>query len=290
MVVPIDPRIEIRLRVVQVKRQHLLQADHLPDLGDRGVPALGRADVVAGGEEVRGVQANTEPLRLLDAPENIGEVADAVSKAGALPGGVLERDSHRRFFRGTKDAIERLGDALHAPVVALAKVRAGMQHEERHAERCGNLDLPRERLDRLVAVVAVRPGEVNEIAGVAKHRSYVALGQLGPESFSVFRLWGLAEPLHVAFDENLCALAVNRAGSLDGLPGTASGGHMGTKFHTDAGKLAQATAEHDTHVPSRKAPIAHAECAWPSAGEFLLSAGQASAPIYDLPNPRLTFC
>ena len=79
VVVPVDPRIEIRLRVVQVKRQHLLQADHLPDLGDRGVPALGRADVVAGGEEVRGVQADTEPLRLLDAPEDIGEVADAVA-------------------------------------------------------------------------------------------------------------------------------------------------------------------------------------------------------------------
>ena len=95
---------------------------------------------------------------------------DKVYRERALPGGILERDAHRRFFSGAKNFVQRPRDALHAPVVPLAKVRAGVQHEKRHAQRRGNLDLPRERLDRLVAVVAVRPGEVLQPG--AAHREH----------------------------------------------------------------------------------------------------------------------
>ena len=59
MVMPIDSRVQICLRVIEVKRQHLLQADHLPHLGDRGIPALARANVVTGGEEMRCVETNS---------------------------------------------------------------------------------------------------------------------------------------------------------------------------------------------------------------------------------------
>ena len=124
-----------------MKGQHLLQADHLSDLSNGGIPASGRADVVTGGEEVRCVKADAEPLWLFDSIEDFSEMANLVPEAGALPGCILERNAHRRFFRDPEDPVEGLRDALHAGVVSLAKVRSGMQNEERYAQRRGELSI-----------------------------------------------------------------------------------------------------------------------------------------------------
>src|SRR5215472_18621490 len=40
-----------------------------------------------------------------------------------------------------------------------------------------------------------------------------------------------AKPLHVAFDEDLHALAANTASAFQRPPGTAAGGHMRSEFH-----------------------------------------------------------
>ena len=146
VVVSVDSGIEIRLRVVQVECEHLIQPDHFFHLSDCGVPALGFADVVTSGKKMRRVEADPQPLRLFHFFKNISQVPDLVAKASALTGGVFQRDPNRRFFRGPKNLVQRLGNAFDTGLLALTKVRSGMQHEKRHAECGGKLDLLRERL------------------------------------------------------------------------------------------------------------------------------------------------
>ena len=60
VLVPVHARAEIGLGVVQVESKHLFQPNQRTDFTDGGIPALGRADVVAGRKEMSGIKTDAK--------------------------------------------------------------------------------------------------------------------------------------------------------------------------------------------------------------------------------------
>src|SRR4051812_37782101 len=96
--VAIDARAEIRFRIVQVERQDLIEPNEFFDLTDGVIPAFGGAQIEAGFEKMRGVQANAEAARIFHTLKNFAKVFDAMTKAASLAGGVFEGNANRRHF------------------------------------------------------------------------------------------------------------------------------------------------------------------------------------------------
>src|SRR2546425_238502 len=92
---PIDMRIQISLRIIQMKGHDLLHADQRIDLANGGVPSFGRANVVTGGKKMRRIQTNREAFRLFHTLEDHGQMPNLRAEATPLPRRILQRDAHR---------------------------------------------------------------------------------------------------------------------------------------------------------------------------------------------------
>src|SRR5687768_231607 len=127
VVVAIDAAAEFFFRVVEVPDLDALDADRLFDvLHERGI--LAAAEVVAGGEEVGGVEADGEALRLLHHLDDLGEVFELAAEATALAGGDLQAGDDIAFDL-IVNAVEGLRDALEAFLFAFAHVGARVGDE-----------------------------------------------------------------------------------------------------------------------------------------------------------------
>ena len=62
VLVPIHARAQVGLGVVQMECEDLLEPNQRGDFTDRGIPAFGCSDVVAGGEEVRSIQTDAQAV------------------------------------------------------------------------------------------------------------------------------------------------------------------------------------------------------------------------------------
>ena len=97
---------ERRCGVVDVQRAEPVEADHAVELVEHGGERLGGADVVAGGEQVAGVQADAEPLVAAGGLDQPRELLERAPERAAGAGGVLE------VQRAVVGLGERLGDHL----------------------------------------------------------------------------------------------------------------------------------------------------------------------------------
>src|SRR5450756_1660958 len=104
--------------------QDFPEADLGFHLADSGLPAPGRAQVVAGLEKMGGIETEAEPAGVLDSLINRGQMRDIVAQAGALASGVFQGDPHGRGARGAKDIVESGDDLLESGCFAGAKVGA----------------------------------------------------------------------------------------------------------------------------------------------------------------------
>ena len=94
MLVPVQARAQGRPRVVQVEGQDPREPDGLRTLLDGRLPSCRAPEIVAGREEVAGVDADAEPLRSRRAPHQLPELAERPAQRVACAGRVLERDSN----------------------------------------------------------------------------------------------------------------------------------------------------------------------------------------------------
>ena len=62
----IDAGAKLSLGIVEMKGEDLLEADERIDFTDGSIPAFGRADVVACGEEMGGVEAKAKAFWIFD--------------------------------------------------------------------------------------------------------------------------------------------------------------------------------------------------------------------------------
>src|SRR5437870_125454 len=84
VLVPVDVRAKRLLRVVEVERADPGDSDVPLDLFGRALPAAARADVVAGGEDVAGVDADADALPVVDELDDLPELLERAAEAGAL--------------------------------------------------------------------------------------------------------------------------------------------------------------------------------------------------------------
>lgn len=111
--VAIDPAVEFALGVIEVEDLDAIDAHGRFDFLDKpGV--FSAAKIIAGSEEVGGIETNREAIRGFDEIDNRGEVFEAMSQATALACGDFEAGYDIAFFDAGMNEIERGGDALQA--------------------------------------------------------------------------------------------------------------------------------------------------------------------------------
>src|ERR1051326_7252953 len=91
VLMPVDARAERLLRVVEVERADLADAGVAVDLVDDALPSVARADVVAGGEDVAGVDADADALFVVDEGDDPPPLLQRAAEARALARGSLEQ-------------------------------------------------------------------------------------------------------------------------------------------------------------------------------------------------------
>src|SRR4030095_10001723 len=88
LLVAIEPGAQRLLGVVQVKGDDPPPAEHANRAGHRVPVAAGRADVVAGREEMAGVQTDAHAVSIGDRPDHRGQLIEATADAGPAATGV----------------------------------------------------------------------------------------------------------------------------------------------------------------------------------------------------------
>ncbi len=86
-----------------------------------------RPQIVASGERVGGVEANAEPILILDARENLGQLVETAADRCSAPGRVLEQQSNpggvgKRV--GGTEAAEPVDNAVNSPIETGSDVRS----------------------------------------------------------------------------------------------------------------------------------------------------------------------
>lgn len=131
MGVTIDSGTKRSFGIVHVQSDKLIDANQRIKLIHRGVPSLRRPNVIARSKEVAGVEADGEALRIFHALKNLREIAQPVSKATALAGGVLQGDPNWRLLCDAKNLIQPCDNLSNTLVLSLAEVCAGMHDDKR---------------------------------------------------------------------------------------------------------------------------------------------------------------
>lgn len=90
-----------------------------------------------GGEEVAGVEGDTDPAALRDAVPDLGELRELGAQGRALAGHVLEEDADLEARRLREPIVEALGYANHGPCDATPEVRARVHDESVDPDRLG---------------------------------------------------------------------------------------------------------------------------------------------------------
>src|SRR4029450_113928 len=119
LLVAIEPGAQRLLGVVQVQGDDPPPAGHANRAGHRVPVAAGRPDVVAGREEMAGVQTDAHAVSIGDRPEHRGQLLEAAADAGPAARGVLQHDAHAiaaaalvQHVHGARDPAD---DVLPAP-------------------------------------------------------------------------------------------------------------------------------------------------------------------------------
>src|SRR5262245_11485897 len=163
MGVPIDAAAERLFAVVEMKRPQLFQADDALEFLEGCLIVSGGEQRVTGGENVTRVEANTEPLRILDAVDNGRQLLKTMPQAASLSGGRLQQDHHACFAAATVSFIESLGDAANAAARVAVGRRSRMHDQIRQPEHLGTFDFMDKSLDRAAVQRLIRRGEIDQV-------------------------------------------------------------------------------------------------------------------------------
>jgi len=137
MLVPIQPRPEPLLGVVQVEGAEPVQANQPVEGLERGCEPFLAADIVAGREEVAGVEAEAEALGLPHPLQDPAQLLEPGADQVPRPRRVLEDDPDPEALGPAVKVIDGGGDPLEAGVEPRPLVRARMDDDEGEPEGLG---------------------------------------------------------------------------------------------------------------------------------------------------------
>src|SRR5437867_4212790 len=90
-----------------MQSDEVLQTECALELAKRFSRPRCTRQVVAGGKNVRGVEADAEPFRLAHVRQNVGEMVEGMTERGALTRGCFERDARLHLRDAGEDAVDR---------------------------------------------------------------------------------------------------------------------------------------------------------------------------------------
>ncbi len=203
MLVAVEPRPQLGSGVVEVECDDPLKPDRRVHARERRGEARGRADVVARGEEVAGVQAEGEALRLPHGGKNCPEVLGSSAEKVPCPRRVLQGHTNPVSGGAGVELVDGLDDPDEARRAAGAAVRARVDHHERESEPLGALQLVVECAHRPPPLRVVGRGEVDQVRGVREHRADAGPSLLARELRHLVRVEGSARPLDLVLQKEL---------------------------------------------------------------------------------------
>ena len=261
MLVAIDPPAERALRVVQVERDDPVDAQVGVELGERSRVPGGRAEVVARGEGVLGVEADAQPL----APARLGaqppELLEAPADLRSLSGRVLERDGGGEAAAGLQHLAERARRRAEARVLARAAVRARMRDQVRDAEALAALELGDQLAHRARAQRCDRRRRVGQVGVVREQRPDAGRRARRREGAHVLLGERAQRPLPRRAREELDRLAAERPPALEGAMEPARDRLM--RAEERAGAKRRRTRGTGGHAaPWLQAPVPELKLAW----------------------------
>ncbi len=203
--------------VVEVPDFDVFEADDLVELLEDGVGGVGGGDVVTGGEDVAGVDADGDAVIVFDGLAHFGEVFEGAAEAGTLAGGGFEADGDLSVFLLVEDLVEGGGDAGDAALFAGAAVGAGVDDEVGDAEVVAAFHFVGEGGDGFLPEAVVDGGEIDEVGGVGDDVVEVEAVGVGAEEFDGGGVEGFGGPLLLVFGEDLDGLEVELFGGEEGV-------------------------------------------------------------------------
>ena len=170
VLMPVHPRAARGFGIVQMNGSETIESDYAIEFAKRFLSPPFAADVVAGGENVRGVQTNTKALRFAHVLDDARDLLESVAETRALASGCFERDPRFDFRDFSKHAVDRGDDFFESGFFAGAEMRAGMKNQKWKLELIGPSKLFRQSADGIRVKLRIGGREIDQIIGVGKDR------------------------------------------------------------------------------------------------------------------------
>ena len=246
--------------------------------------AGGRADIVAGGEQMAGVQTHADAPRALQPGQQRAQLAERAADGAAAAGGVLQRHAHAIAPRPAQHLAARPRHAVESGLDAGAQMRAGMDRHAGQPQRLGALELVGEEAHRPLPRDRIGAGEVDQVAGVGEDGGNAGgppRRAKGPNLVVAQRRRG---PLPLVLDEDLHGETAERRASLERQVQSARDRHVGAELvgrrrrHLDGpggGHRSEQLAEPSLAVRPQRADLTPSATAWasrpsgPSGGRYV---------------------
>ena len=166
-----------------MQRADPLQSDPRRDLAHQRVHPGGRANVIAGGEQVTRIEAHSQPPAPAGRGKQLGQLLQRAPERAAGAGGVLQVQlAPLAFGQCAANRLSRAPDRVgRVPPLG----RAGVQDHAARAERLAGSQRVHERGQRFRADLGVLAGAVQQVNGVDQHRVDRAVSHRAAEGLNV---------------------------------------------------------------------------------------------------------
>src|SRR5688572_10908226 len=135
--------------------------------GIEGVAVPGvRRDVVAGGKQMTGIQADAYPRGRLEVRDDCREMLELVPESSSLTGRVLEENHRLVIGACVQRSLDRTRYQSETRLLAARGASTRMDDHTHQPENLGSIELVNERLERQRAERVGRCCQIDQVTGV----------------------------------------------------------------------------------------------------------------------------
>src|SRR5918993_4182764 len=113
MSVPVDPRAETLLRIVEMEGAETMQTDDVVERLHRLRVHLWLADVIPRCKDMTRIEADPDARLILHERQDHGQLFEGATKRCALTGGRLQQHGHVELPELVEESIQRAGDTAN---------------------------------------------------------------------------------------------------------------------------------------------------------------------------------
>ncbi len=150
-----------------MKRFDLFDADRFVQGPHGGFVLSISLQGISGGEDVAGIEADAQAVRILDAVQDGGQVLEPPAEVGSLSGGGLQETGRIDPAGLPVDFIQGLDDLLQSRLFAAGRVGARMGHDVRNPQPPRPLQFHDKGIQRFFPEGPIGAGEVDQVGVVS---------------------------------------------------------------------------------------------------------------------------